>query len=263
LNSYADILARLRHGVGGGFSTLEGTFAGDVLGAVASELARIYAQEFDAVTDRAFVATAVGGWLDAACGDYGMSRKVGESDDSLRQRTLSMIRLQASSGNEAHYKTWAEELEGVSAAQARGRVRGPGTVDVYIIPGDPEAGDALLERVHGHIEGLRPVCADVAVSYARPMDLEVTGDLVLASGASVESVTARFSAALTEYLARTALSEQGSLISLTRVAGLLMDCDGVLDARNLKLNGVAGSLQVPSGSYAVAARCAFEPAVGV
>jgi len=262
VNSYTDILTRLRQGAGEGFSTLEGTFAGDVLGAAASELARIYAQEFDRVTDRAFVATAAGEWLDAACGCYGMSRKENESDDSLRQRTLTMLRLQASSGNEAHYKTWAEELEGVASAQARGRVRGPGTVDVYIIPTDTEDGDALLERVHSHIEGLRPVCADVAVSYAQPMDLTVTGDLVLASGASVDSVAVQFAALLEAYLDRTALSEQGSLISLTRVAGLLMDCDGVLDARNLKLNGAASSLQVPSGSYAVAAHCAFEPAVG-
>lgn len=261
MNSFEAVLSRMRQAVGDGISTIEGTFGGDILQAVACELARIYSQEMDTVAQRAFVQSADGQWLDAACADYGVERKEGESDDALRDRTLTKIRAQASGGNEAHYRAWATELEGVKAAQAKGLVRGPGTVDVYIMPENPDAGDELLARVRSHIEGNRPVCVDTLIAYASPVKIDVSAQLVLAGSASVAGVQAEFEAALAEYLGKTALSDRGSIISLTRIAGLLMDCAGVLDARDLRLCGQAQSLALPDGSYGTAGQCSFAQAV--
>ena len=81
---FDSILTRLRSGVQGTVSTLEGTFAGDLLQSVAAELARIWSQEVDTAAQRGFLATAEGQWLDAVCGDYGITRKSGESDEGLR-----------------------------------------------------------------------------------------------------------------------------------------------------------------------------------
>ena len=91
---FESILGRLKEGLSGKVSAMEGTVTGDILQAVAAELARIWSQEVDSVTQRGFVSTAQGTWLDAACGDYGITRKEGESDESLRQRTLEHIRRQ-------------------------------------------------------------------------------------------------------------------------------------------------------------------------
>ena len=71
------ILGRLRESMSSGVSTMEGTFAGDILQAVAAELARIWSQEMDTVTQRGFLSTAEGEWLDAVCGNFGLSRKTG------------------------------------------------------------------------------------------------------------------------------------------------------------------------------------------
>ena len=90
-NDFDSILQRLKEQLQGSVSAMEGTFAGDILQAVAAELARIWSQEMDSVTQRGFVSTAQGTWLDAACGDYGITRKEGESDESLRQRTEQML----------------------------------------------------------------------------------------------------------------------------------------------------------------------------
>lgn len=57
---FEDILLRLKQELSGAVSTLEGTFAGDILQAVAAELARIWSQEMDSVTQRAFISTAEG-----------------------------------------------------------------------------------------------------------------------------------------------------------------------------------------------------------
>lgn len=261
MNSFESILLRLKESVGDSVSTMEGSFAGDILQATACELARIYSMELDVVTQRAFVKSAHGSWLDAACHDYGVERKENEDDDSLRARTLTKIQAQASSGNEAHYRAWATEVEGVASAQARGRVRGPGTVDVYIVPRNLSSGQDLLDSVFAHIESNRPVCADVSVGYATPVEVDVSAGLVLASSATAESVAAEFSRAFEGYLSATALTDNGSVVSLTRIAGLLMDCTGVIDAKNLRLNGQTASFAVPAGSYAVSGGCSFELAV--
>ncbi len=131
---FDSILQRLKAALGDRVSALEGTFAGDILQAVAAELARIWSQEIDTVTQRGFVATAEGRWLDAACGDYGVTRKSGESDEKLRRRVLDHIRARSAGGNAADYVAWALEMEGVAAAAAVPLGRGAGTVDVYFAP---------------------------------------------------------------------------------------------------------------------------------
>lgn len=261
MNSFDSILTRLRQGVGDGISTMEGTFAGDLLQAMANELARIYSQEMDTIYQRAFVATAEGAWLTAACADYGVDRREEETDDSLRQRTLQKIRQQASSGNEAHYQAWALELDGVAAAQARGLIRGPGTVDVYIVPQDPEAGQQLLDTVAAHIAGLRPVCVDVQVSYAAAQALDVSAVLTLQSGATPEGVALEFAPLYQAYLAQVALTEQGSVISLHQIAALLLRCSGVLDVSDIMLGGKSESARLSSGVYATPGTVTFTEAV--
>ena len=77
---FDSILLRLKGALSGTVSAMEGTFTGDILQAVAAELARIWSQEMDSVTQRAFLSTAEGQWLDAACSDYGITRKEGETD---------------------------------------------------------------------------------------------------------------------------------------------------------------------------------------
>lgn len=55
-------------------SAAEGSFVGDVLGAVAAELAGIYSVELAGVLDNAFVSTASGDALTRLCQNYGVDR---------------------------------------------------------------------------------------------------------------------------------------------------------------------------------------------
>ena len=50
---FDSILLRLKGALSGTVSAMEGTFTGDILQAVAAELARIWSQEMDSVTQRA------------------------------------------------------------------------------------------------------------------------------------------------------------------------------------------------------------------
>ena len=78
-----------------------------------------------------------------------------ESDESLRARVLESYRRLPNGANAAWYERSAMDHEGVTAAQAVGRARGIGTVDVYITgeSGQPDA--ALLEEVRADLQEKR------------------------------------------------------------------------------------------------------------
>lgn len=246
---FESILSRLKGELQGQVSALEGTFAGDILQAVAAELARIWSQEIDTVTQRGFVATAEGLWLDAACGDYGVARKEGESDENLRRRVLDHIRARGASGNAADYVAWSLALEGIAAASAVPLGRGAGTVDVYFVP---ESGaEDMTEALQAHLENLRPVGADVQVTEAQPVTVSVEAAVTRAGEIPLETIAAQFNGLLTAYLEKNRLSEGGQLVSINRIIGLLMSCDGVADASGIKVNGGTGSVRLAQGKYGV------------
>ncbi len=250
---FESILQRLKDRLQGQVCAMEGTFTGDILQAVAAELARIWSQEIDTVTQRGFVATAEGLWLDAACGDYGVVRKEGESDEKLRQRVLDHIRARGASGNAADYVAWALELPGVAAAAAVPLGRGAGTVDVYFAP-EEGAGEGLTERLQAHLERLRPVGAQVQVYQASPVAVDIGAAVTPGGETPMSAIQTAMEQALADYLEKTGLSQEGQIISLNRVIGLLMNCAGVKDAANVTINGVSQNLTLARGSYAVPGR---------
>lgn len=247
---FDSILQRLKQALEGQVSAMEGTFTGDILQAVAAELARIWSQEIDTVTQRGFVATAEGLWLDAACSDYGVTRKTGESDEKLRQRVLDHIRARGASGNAADYVAWALELEGVAAAAAVPLGRGAGTVDVYFAPEDG-ADSEMAQKLQRHLALQRPVGADVKVIQATPVTVHVTASVTPSGETPLSTIQTAMEQALDEYLGQARLTEGGQLVSINRVIGLLMNCEGVADAADVTLNGEASNLTLGQGTYAV------------
>ncbi len=249
MNSFEQILSRLKGKMPSGISTNEGTFAGDILHAVADELARIYSQEMDSITQRAFVASAGGTWLDAVCRDYGIVRLDDESDDRLRERTQKRIEGGGSSGNAADYAAWAMQIEGVTAARAYELARGAGTVDLYIAM-DGTDSMTILNKVAQLVEQNRPLCADVEVRFAVRDQLEIEASLVLSEGATSAGVQAELHSKLSEDFATRALSKGGETISLARITGIVLGCSGVEDVTEVTINGTASSYNLPTGHYA-------------
>jgi len=247
---FENILLRLKQEMTGTISTMEGTFAGDILQAVAAELARIWSQEMDSVTQRAFLSTAEGQWLDAVCSDYDITRKEGETDERLRQRALERIRQRGSSGNAADYAAWAQEIEGVASATVVPLSRGAGTVDVYFSPTEDAPPNIMLLLLH-HLEDKRPVGADVKVIQAQPMTIQVTAQVTRQGDISLEDIQRSFTAKLAEYLAQNKLCQGGQTVSINRVIGLLVSCAGVEDAGNVTINNGRENLTVEQGKYAV------------
>ena len=74
-NTFIAILNRMKDRLETEADKREGTWTADNLQAVANELARIYSQDIENILPQAFVVTATGSNLDAACSDYGIERR--------------------------------------------------------------------------------------------------------------------------------------------------------------------------------------------
>lgn len=246
INTFESILFRLKANYTGQASTMEGTIVGDVLQAVANELARIYSQELEPMEDDLFLQTARGQHLEALCGNYSITRQENESDDSLRARALQQIRQPALAGNAAHYIAWAMEMEGVRAASAAAGA--PGTVQVYYFPTE-DAPEDLQERLQAHLEANCPLGAAVQAVEATPCNLTVAATVDLKSTAVLQEVYTAFDAAVRDYFHRVALTEAGDRISPGRLVALLLDCAGVVDVTAMTINEAEETLILPDGSY--------------
>lgn len=173
-----------------------------------------------------------------------------ESDESLLGRYLDRVRRPATSGNAWHYRQWALEVPGVGDVRVFPVWKGNGTVKLALLSDDRRAPETeIVEKVRVAVEERRPVGAQVTVSPAVEIKIEVAARLTLLSGASMDEVKIKFTTELTEYLADLAFRE--STIRYNRVLGLLLNIESVIDFEGLTINGVEGNLHIEDDHVAV------------
>lgn len=156
-----------------------------------------------------------------------------ESDEDYRERILFKIRSEASSGNIAHYKLWAESVDGVGKALILPLWNGNGTVKVLISTPDKTnpSGD-LLQRVRDYIADNAPIGATVTVASVEYVDVNVVANVVLNDSGSTTTVKQEFTEFLKKYLDTAELA-----VSYLRMSDLLFSCTGVEDVTDYTLNG--------------------------
>ncbi|GGG06742.1 phage tail protein [Paenibacillus albidus] len=171
-----------------------------------------------------------------------------ESDDALRQRYLDAARRPATSGNKYHYMEWAQQIAGVGGAHVFPLWNGPKTVKVVIVDtGMLPASELLVAQVQDYIdpaagkgEGQAPIGAVVTVAAAVAKTINVFAKVVLASGYSLQGVTDVFQSGLEAW--RKSRGFETTYVSHAVVGALLLATDGVLDYRDLLLNGSTGNV---------------------
>lgn len=180
-----------------------------------------------------------------------------ETDKSLRERILTKLQKPSTGGNRYDYYNWAMECEGVGAAKIFPLANGPGTVKVVIADSNRSAAGAdLVNLVATHIEGVRPIGANVSVVSAREKEINVSAGIKLKNGLNLGTVQNLFEEALTEYLQENAFDV--SYISLAKVGNLLLNTAGVEDFSNLLINGAAGNQELQDEEIAVPGTITLE-----
>ncbi len=166
-----------------------------------------------------------------------------EGDADLFQRIDERRKDPGTSGNEAHYREWALECDGVGACKVTRLWAGPGTVRVLLVDYDRQPVDeAVVDRVAAHIETKRPVGANVTVASASGTAIHVTAAAVLDGSASPAEVRAAFVSKLDTYMRE--LSFVGYTVYVSRIAALLMEVDGVTDYTSLTVNGGTANVAI-------------------
>ncbi|MBJ9991457.1 baseplate J/gp47 family protein [Paenibacillus sp. S28] len=182
-----------------------------------------------------------------------------ESDESLLERYYAEIRNQGTSGNKAQYIQWANEVPGVGGVQVAPLWQGPGTVGIYLVDMDKRAASpAIVEAVQQYIdptmdgqgEGKAPAGPVVTVMPAKEVPIDISVQLTLADGATLDMVKEQMIGGITAYLKQLAFADP--LVRFTRIAAILLDIPPIIDYSNLTVNGAADTnIQISPGEVAV------------
>ncbi|WP_447515668.1 baseplate J/gp47 family protein [Clostridioides difficile] len=156
-----------------------------------------------------------------------------ETDEELKERFYKIQKNQATSGNKAHYQSWALEVEGVYNAKVIPRWDGPGTIKILIYGQNNQSVDnEVLQRCTEHIEEEKPIGPTVTVVTPSIFDVSISATLTLESGYNIESIKAMFLDIINSYLI-----ENSREIIYIKVMSLLASIEGIHDIKNLLING--------------------------
>lgn len=147
-----------------------------------------------------------------------------EGDESLRERISSSFRTPVNSTNCAYYKSVAESVEGVGSACVAPRVRGAGTVDIYIASEGAKASDETVSEVQKIMEEYREVNVDVRVLSAEPSPVDIYISIKVADGYDFEKVK---ETCVEELREKIALSGVGGEVLLCQVSEWVYHVEGV------------------------------------
>lgn len=247
MNDYDSILARMKADMPSDITVIEGSLAGDILTAVANELAKFYDMEISDIYEKAFVTTAAGDYLTKACMDYGVERAEGESDDELRARTLYLIRNQASSGNESHYISWVRSFADVKAVHLEKGENG--VVGVYVITDNGD--DSLISDIAAYIEANRPIGAEVMVERASQRVLNMSVDASFLSGYTADTVKPYIRSLMENHYKQFETADAPAYISNSRIKNMVLELEGISDIVSLTIDGTAKSFTLEPGQYPV------------
>lgn len=156
-----------------------------------------------------------------------------ETDEALRRRYFEKKELNETSGNVAHYKTWAMEVNGVDRATVYPRWDGNGTVKVVIVGKDnTPCTQEVIQACEDYINEVKPLSEMVlTVSTPRLLNVVVSADVEIDENYTLEEVENDFTNSLKEYI-KTISTE----LVYAKVFGLLVNTLGVLDVNSLTLN---------------------------
>lgn len=160
-----------------------------------------------------------------------------ETDDDLRARYYDKLQNPPKAGNPAHYKLWAEEVDGIGAAKVFRTWKGPSTVKVVIVGMDRTGVDEdMVQKVHDHIMEEAPIhWENLTVSSAEEVKVGIDVKIELRDGYMMEAVRENIAYNIERYLYEVSFRQ--AFVSYAKIGGAILSADGVLDYEDLKISG--------------------------
>lgn len=203
------------------------------------------------------------GLKSATLGDMYAAGTDPETDEDLRQRWKEALSEPAENWNRQQYKTSCESYDGVGRAIITPLAYGPCTVKALIISSEGTAPpDSLIEQIQKEMDpgsegvGMGKVllgCKFYAVAAGQEA-INISFDVVIASGYSLESIKENVRQELIHYMKVIALDtpdEENMVAQYMKVIGILANTLGIKDLANLTLNGLAENVSIEANNVPV------------
>lgn len=188
-----------------------------------------------------------------------------ESDEALYQRIVAARQQPDTSGNGWDYRQWALSVAGVGDVKVVELADGPGTVALTLVDSTFHGASAeIVEAVEELIQspGHRPVGADVSVSGATDLAIDVTATVQVADGTTPTEVQTALETALADYCQQLIQQKYGTVyydpetdaaytLYYNRVLALLLTIPGVQNFTTLTVNGGTADITIPADSVPV------------
>lgn len=165
-----------------------------------------------------------------------------ETDEALRERLYTKIRLPATSGNVYHYQQWALEVSGTGAAKVFPLADGPGTVTVLVVDSDKKISSSLPKAVAEYIETMRPIGATVTVKSPDSVTINIKASVMRNESKTLDDVKKAYKNAVDTFLQETVFTTYR--ISYAKLGSLLLDIPGVEDFEGFLLNEGTGNVVI-------------------
>lgn len=147
-----------------------------------------------------------------------------EDDTALRKRILNSYTAVSNGSNAAYYKRLALSVEGVKSANVAAKVRGAGTVDIYISGDGTTVSTDLVARVNSLVSAQRELNVDVQVYPAQPVNANLGIVVYLKDGYDINDVGNNVENALYDYFDRL---EVGESVHENLLGRVILSAEGV------------------------------------
>lgn len=167
-----------------------------------------------------------------------------ETDSELRERYYEKLENPPKAGNPAHYKMWAEEVDGIGNAKVFRTWKGPSTVKVVLVGMDRTGVDEeMVQKVHDHIMEEAPIhWENLTVESAEEVPIQITVKIRLKNGYILETVKENITYNIEQYLYEVSFRQ--SFVSYAKIGGAILSSDGVQDYEDLTINGIMDNIDL-------------------
>lgn len=187
-----------------------------------------------------------------------------ETDESLLERYFNRLRNPVNGVNCNQYIAWANSVAGVGGARCIPIWNGKNTVKVIIIGNDYKpASENVVKLVQDYIDpnkngdgyGVATIGAVTTVVSAKTTPIKVTIKGVKFSG-DVNTLKAEIKDTIDRYIRQSAFNTD--YVSIAKIGALIIDIDGVIDFKELKLNDAHDSIQIENDACGVLSGVWYE-----
>ncbi len=138
---------------------------------------------------------------------------------------------------------WALEVEGVGDVKVYPSWSGVGTVKLVLLGSDKTpVSTEIAQEVYDYIETVRPIGVTVTAIPAVKKEVDVTCNITLEDGYSLEDVTGLIEQSISDYFKAIAFVEDQ--VSRAWIGSLILAIEGVKDYTLLTLNGLAENISL-------------------